>query len=290
MFFFFLRIFISVLFVLIRVAFVTLLERKILALCQLRLGPNKVIFKGVFQPLIDGVKLLCKGIVTPIRTLRDLLILFSVLVIFVIVLLWRCLFCFPFHSFYLVGFLTLMVVLGRGVYGVLIIGYRSASKYSLVGGIRACRQTVRYEVRLALVIFSIVVCSRGIRLWGATEIAIILFPVWFIRCLSEVNRAPFDFAEGERELIRGFNVEFGGYIFAYVFVAEYGSLVCFSWFRSVAFCGGRVGLVFVLIYLFLLIRVSFPRFRYDKLISFCWIRILPRRVFLRLRIYCISGV
>lgn len=274
-------IFLGMLLSLIRIALVTLLERKLLAYSQVRLGPVKVLFKGVVQPLLDGIKLLQKGLLKPVYSLKELLVFRPLLLFVGMVIAWSCVISFPFHSIYWLGLLFLVLVLRLGVYSVLLAGFAGASKYSLVGGMRACSQRISYEVALALLLFSVLFLEKHQRffVWRRFLLFIIL-PLWFLSYIAETNRAPFDLAEGERELIRGFNLEFAGLLFAYVLVGEYGIVICLSFLTAIIFLRRGVLLVGLFLLLRLMLRRTLPRLRYDKLISFCWTKILPVSIFL----------
>jgi len=170
--------------------------------------------------------------------------------------------------------LFLLGLLALSVLGLLMSGIISASKFGYLGGIRASSQRVRYEISLSLVLFSLQALSESFQ-WSSFTIAMFLFPLWFISIVAEVRRAPLDFREGESELISGFNVEFGSSLFILIFLREYGIVLSFSFLTSVLFFGGRVMLAGMLSLSILLLRASFPRFRYDYLIGLCWLVILP---------------
>ena len=270
---------IGVILMLIRVAFITLLERKILALSQFRLGPNKVLLKGLLQPLLDGVKLFHKSLLVPFQALGRIIILGPALVLVGIILVWRNLSSFPLHGRLWVRRFFFLLILRFGIYGVLLRGLRGTSKYSFLGGIRACIQRVRYEIRLALIILSVVIFTGHSSLdrWRSL-IFLLIFPVWGLRVVAETNRAPLDLAEGESELIRGLNLELGRVFFALIFVGEYGIVICFAWFTRLLFWRGGIWARILWIFLRLFFRRVFPRFRYDKLLSFCWTKLLPLTV------------
>ena len=262
------------------VALVTLFERKILALTQFRLGPNKTLLKGILQPLIDGVKLLQKEIFSPSLIYEVLYLFAPLLVILIIVISWACVCSFPLNSCFWIPVWFLVVILSLGVYGVFIIGWASVSKYAFVGGIRSCAQTISYEVRFALILFSCIFLSGHPSL-GQVRRLFFIFSVslWAISCLAETNRAPLDLAEGESELIRGFNVELRRVLLAFVFVGEYGIVVCLAWLTRILFFSRSLAAACFWIFLYLLVRSSFPRLRYDKLMALCWIVVLPVAVF-----------
>ena len=260
--------------ILLSIAYFTLFERKILSYSQSRVGPNKTGGFGLLQPVFDGVKLMGKE---RFVTAQSGLILFFV----------APLSLFPFileswvlptdfytlnESTYLVLFL--LGLLALSVLGLLLSGIISASKFGYLGGMRASSQRVRYEISLSLVLFSLQALSESFQ-WSSFTIAMFLFPLWFISIVAEVSRAPLDFREGESELISGFNVEFGSSLFILIFLREYGIVLSFSFLTSVLFFGGRVILAGILSLSILLLRASFPRFRYDYLIGLCWLVILP---------------
>lgn len=269
-------LFIGLLLILMRIAFITLYERKILALTQLRLGPNKVIFKGIVQPLIDGVKLLQKNLIMPQRAYKTLFLWAPFFVIAIIIFTWSCIPGIPFQLNYWTSILFLIVIFSVGVYGIFLIGWRASSKYAFIGRMRSCAQTVSYEVCLALVLFATIFRTNHPHA-GITNSLFLLLGLrfWLISCLAETNRAPFDFAEGERELIRGLNIEHGSLVFAYIFVGEYGIVLCLSWITSLIWFHSSLLCAALCVTIFLLLRRTLPRFRYDKLIAFCWTRLLP---------------
>lgn len=264
---------------LLGVAFITLFERLILALTQFRKGPNKTGGGGFIQPLIDGVKLLLKTFIVPSYSLPSLLVMGARWTLCVMVIVWSCLKPLPLHGEYSLRRWLLILVLGLGVYGIFLSGFRGVSKYGLLGGMRGCIQSVGYEVRLAFVVFSLVILNQHTNfiLWRRV-LALGGLPLWFIRYVAEISRAPLDFAEGERELVRGFNIEYRRFLLALIFVGEYGIVLCLSWFTRVILLGGRLFFVRLFALFRLIIRSTFPRFRYDKLLTFCWTCVLPSSV------------
>ncbi len=258
------------------IALITLFERKILAYSQIRIGPNKTTLRGLLQPLIDGIKLLYKDFLSPLNSIKDLFYFGPSLLIISITMMWSCQNTTPFHSSFWAQRLFFILLLRLGVYGIFLVGLSSASKYSFIGGIRRCTQSIRYEVRFAIVIFSIIILHHHVRfpIWGRS-LFILCLPLWLIRVIAETNRAPLDLTEGERELIRGLNIELSGVLFAFVFVGEYGIVVAFSWLSRILFFRNNFFFTLFIIFIILIIRRSLPRLRYDKLISFCWTRILP---------------
>lgn len=263
-----------------RVALITLFERLILALSQLRKGPNKTVFIGVVQPLLDGVKLLLKRAATPAQAMSVFLVVGALWGFCLMVFIWVSFISFPYHGGVMLCCWLLVMVLGLGVYGLFISGFRGISKYGVLGGMRGCVQRVRYEVSFALIVLSFVMFSqrsffeilRRLFFWGIAGI-------WLVSHIAETNRAPIDFAEGESELIRGLNIEYRRLPFALIFVGEYGIVLFLAWLSRGIFWGGRGWLAGGWVFFRLVVRRTFPRFRYDKLLSFCWTRVLPVAAF-----------
>nr|QYC36472.1 NADH deshydrogenase subunit 1 [Sympetrum striolatum] len=276
--------------VLVGVAFLTLLERKVLGYIQIRKGPNKVGYCGVVQPFSDAIKLFTKEQTFPV-TSNYLPYYFSpVFSLFISLLIWSIMpFYFGLYSFEL-GLLFFLCCTSVGVYTVMIAGWASNSIYALLGGLRAVAQTISYEVSLALILISFIFLSNGYSLemfslyQGFAWFMFITFPlmiVWFASCLAETNRTPFDFAEGESELVSGFNVEYSSGGFALIFMAEYSSILFMSMLFVVLFMGGDfysflfvIKLVMVS-FIFIWIRGTLPRYRYDKLMYLAWKSFLP---------------
>lgn len=262
-----------------RIAFVTLLERKILGLTQIRLGPNKVSITGILQPLADGIKLLAKQILYPNRKQNLFFILSPSLLLFLFLLLWT--WGVPWESnerSFKYNSLLLFSLLGAGAYSVILTGWASIRVFTKLGRIRGILQRLSYEVALILIFLIALFLLKRMHFSGFPlnkEILRAWAVLWFLLVLMERNRAPFDLLEGERELIRGFNTETGSLVFVILFLSEYGILtllrtmfciVVFSfsalWARLFA-CG------------LLLIRRCFPRARYDSLMTFIWQAVLP---------------
>nr|YP_009350753.1 NADH dehydrogenase subunit 1 [Ophiotermes mirandus]AQP27692.1 NADH dehydrogenase subunit 1 [Ophiotermes mirandus] len=277
-------------FVMVGVAFLTLLERKVLGYIHIRKGPNSVGFVGILQPFSDAIKLFSSEQYFPLVS-NYLVYYFSpIFGFFLSLLVWLLIpYLSGFISFEL-GLLFFLACTSLGVYTVMIAGWSSNSGYSLLGGLRALAQTISYEVSLAFILLSfvILVCSYNliyfyffqVYLWLAFFSLPLSF-VWFISCLAETNRTPFDFAEGESELVSGFNVEYGGGGFALIFLAEYASILFMSLLFCIIFLGGDiysflfyVSLTFIS-FLFVWVRGTLPRFRYDKLMYLAWSSFLP---------------
>ena len=276
--------------VIVGVAFLTLLERKVLGYIQIRKGPNKVGFIGIPQPFSDAIKLFTKEQTYPLIS-NYLTYYFSpVFSLFLSLFIWLCIpYLVKLYSFNL-GVLFFLCCTRIGVYTVIIAGWSSNSNYALLGGLRAVAQTISYEVRLALIILSIIFLIGNYNfiyfniyqnyLW----FLFLCFPlalVWFASSLAETNRTPFDFAEGESELVSGFNVEYRRGGFALIFLAEYASILFIRILFAVVFLGGDVYSFAFFIklaavsFIFIWVRGTLPRFRYDKLIFLAWKRFLP---------------
>lgn len=286
----FIRRLILVILVIIGVAFLTLLERKVLGYIQIRKGPNKVGILGIPQPFCDAIKLFTKEQTFPNYS-NYLVYYFSpIFSLFLSLLVWLC---FPFviklYSFNL-GVLFFLCCLSIGVYSVILAGWSSNSNYALLGGLRAVAQTISYEVSLVLILMSMIFLISRYNFFYfflyQEYIWFILFcfpvaSVWFFSSLAETNRTPFDFAEGESELVSGFNVEYRRGGFALIFLAEYSSILFIRIIFSLIFLGGDIySFMFFLklsfiSFLFIWVRGTLPRFRYDKLIFLAWKSFLP---------------
>merc|ERR1712018_386001 len=211
--------------ILVNVAFITLLERKILGYSQLRKGPNKVRIIGIAQPFNDAIKLFTKEIVYP-KLSNIFQYLISPFCGLIIVLITCIL--IPFKEIILPSRITIIflyIIISINIYPVLISGWASNSKYALIGALRAVAQTVSYEVYLCLTrSMSIILLIENNRIWNKIIILTPIIGIWLISCLAETNRTPFDFAEGESELVSGFNIEYGRLGFALIFIAEYARI------------------------------------------------------------------
>nr|YP_001798466.1 NADH dehydrogenase subunit 1 [Trigoniophthalmus alternatus]ABS57564.1 NADH dehydrogenase subunit 1 [Trigoniophthalmus alternatus] len=286
----FLGFLLLIIFVLVGVAFLTLLERKILGYIQIRKGPNKVGLGGIPQPFADAIKLFTKEQTYPILSNYLPYYVSPVFGLFMSLLVWLVMpYLFSMVS-YKLGFLFFLCCTSVGVYIVLAVGWSSNSKYALLGGLRAVAQTISYEVSLALILLSFIFLVGSFNLMdlGIYQeniwFIVLLLPLslcWLASCLAETNRTPFDFAEGESELVSGFNVEYGAGGFALIFMAEYSSILFMSMLFALIFLGGNVNnilfylkLVFIA-FMFIWIRGTLPRFRYDKLMYLAWSCFLP---------------
>lgn len=276
--------------ILVNVAFITLLERKILGYSQLRKGPNKVSIIGIAQPFNDAIKLFTKEIVYP-KLSNIFQYLISPFCGLIIVLITCIL--IPFKEIILPSRITIIflyIIMRMNIYPVLISGWASNRKYALIGALRAVAQTVSYEVCLALILLfylaltgriSLLIIILSNSVWNKIIILIPIAGIWLVSCLAETNRTPFDFAEGESELVSGFNIEYGRLGFALIFIAEYARIFLIGLIFSFIFVTSRCLNLWTYFFSTLLVRfwvwvrTTFPRYRYDKLIRLAWKIYLP---------------
>nr|AIW06269.1 NADH dehydrogenase subunit 1 [Ephemerella sp. MT-2014] len=276
--------------VLVGVAFLTLLERKVLGYVQIRKGPNKVGIWGIPQPFADAIKLFTKEQTYPVMSnyipyyISPIFSLFLALVVWAVFPMWVGMYNFN------LGLLFFLACTSLGVYTVMMAGWASNSNYALLGGLRAVAQTISYEVSLALILLSFVFLVGSYHILDFSKyqegiwlifLTLPLALMWFSSCLAETNRTPFDFAEGESELVSGFNVEYSSGGFALIFLAEYASILFMSMLFVILFLGSSIyafsfylKLVF-LSFMFIWVRGTLPRFRYDKLMFLAWKSYLP---------------
>nr|APU89523.1 NADH dehydrogenase subunit 1 [Oniscus asellus] len=271
------------------VAFLTLLERKTLSYIQIRKGPNKVGYKGLLQPFSDAIKLFSKEFITPSLSSVVVFVLSPALILTISMMMW---FSLPSSFGFLEISLALVYILcclSVSVYPILGAGWSSNSKYSLLGSLRAVAQTISYEVNLAFIFLGLVLFTRSYSTVSFLppfnfSYILFLFPLglmWFISALAETNRTPFDFSEGESELVSGFNTEFSSGAFSIFFLAEYSSILFMSYLLSLLFFKPKdlfpsvvIGMSLAML-LFLWVRGTLPRFRYDKLMYLSWKIFLP---------------
>jgi len=261
------------------VAFLTLLERKILGLTQTRLGPNKVTFVGVLQPLADGIKLLLKIIIQPFSKQWVLFLGIPMLFLRVFILIWLCIPLWT-GTLILIKFTRLLLfsLFGIRAYAVILTGWSSTSRFSKLGSLRGILQRLSYEVTLVLVLIFTILLIKNLSFYGTTisiEIVIAWLFLWILVSLIERNRAPFDLIEGESELIRGFNIEIPRLVFVYLFLREYGMVIILCLIAEIIAVNSISTITLGLVSLFLFLRRCFPRIRYDSLIRVIWQRILP---------------
>nr|YP_010715439.1 NADH dehydrogenase subunit 1 [Phalera assimilis]WDE24571.1 NADH dehydrogenase subunit 1 [Phalera assimilis] len=290
MYMIFLGLLILILGVLIGVAYLTLLERKVLGYIQIRKGPNKVGLMGIFQPFSDAIKLFTKEQTYP-NFSNYMSYYFSPVVSFLLSLMvWMLIpYYFNMVSFNL-GVLFFFCCTSLGVYTVMIAGWSSNSNYALLGGLRAVAQTISYEVSLALIFMSNIIMIMDFNMMNFYYYQMniwfifLMFPLslcWMSSSLAETNRTPFDFAEGESELVSGFNVEYSSGGFALIFLAEYSSILFMSLLFVLLYLGGYVLSIFFYLklffisFLFIWVRGTLPRYRYDKLMYLAWKSYLP---------------
>nr|AQM57889.1 NADH dehydrogenase subunit 1 [Dendrolimus kikuchii] len=290
MFLIFIGLIILILGVLVGVAYLTLLERKLLGYIQIRKGPNKVGLNGILQPFSDAIKLFTKEQTYPSFS-NYFSYYFSPIISFILsLIIWMLIpYFFNLVSFNL-GLLFFLSCTSMGVYTVMVAGWASNSNYSLLGGLRAVAQTISYEVSLALILMSSIVMIMSFNLFMFFNyqmyiwMIMFMYPLslcWMSSSLAETNRTPFDFAEGESELVSGFNVEYSSGGFALIFLSEYSSILFMSFLFVILYLGGyNMTFLFYLkmvmvSFLFIWVRGTLPRYRYDKLMYLAWKSYLP---------------
>lgn len=282
---------INAVFALVAIAFYTLIERKFLGYFQLRKGPNKVILMGLPQPFADAIKLITKERANPTFSNNKLFYIAPTMGLILTLLLWVI---YP-HSnpstYIIFGILYFLCISRLNVYVTFISGWSSNSKYALLGALRGVAQTISYEVSITLILISAIILLYTIDLHVIAShlkswlIIIIspLFLIWYITNLAETNRTPFDLAEGESELVSGFNIEYSSGLFAIIFIAEYANILIISLLTALFFSGSvnYINNLLLLIKtmtiaaLYLWVRATFPRIRYDLLIALTWKIFLP---------------
>nr|YP_010568096.1 NADH dehydrogenase subunit 1 [Limnonectes blythii]UZC57490.1 NADH dehydrogenase subunit 1 [Limnonectes blythii] len=280
--------------ILLAVAFLTLIERKILGYMQHRKGPNIVGPYGLLQPIADGIKLFLKEPIRPATSSQILFLTAPTMALMLAMLLWTPL-PLPFaHSDFNLAILLILALSSLTVYTILGSGWSSNSKYALIGALRAVAQTISYEVTMALIILCPIILAGGFSLlnFSATQhytwFIVPLWPLtymWFVSTLAETNRSPFDLTEGESELVSGFNVEYAGGPFALFFLAEYANILMMNTLTTIMFISSHphyplstMTLMLkasLLTMIFLWVRASYPRFRYDQLMHLAWKNLLP---------------
>ncbi len=286
------------------VAYLTLAERRIIGFMQLRKGPNVVGWFGLLQPWADALKLLSKETIFPMGSSKIVFLIAPILTFVLSMIAWSVI---PFSETFViadinVGILYLFAISSLGVYGVIMAGWASNSKYAFLGALRSAAQMVSYEVSIGFIMVSVLLCVGSLNLGNIIEaqrdlwFAIPLFPmfiIFFISTLAETNRAPFDLPEGESELVAGYMVEYSSMSFALFFLGEYANMILMSAMTTVLFLGGWLPLFdvapfnlipgpiwFVLkiclcLFVFLWVRATTPRYRYDQLMRLGWKVFLP---------------
>nr|YP_006303340.1 NADH dehydrogenase subunit 1 [Crenimugil crenilabis]AEK53067.1 NADH dehydrogenase subunit 1 [Crenimugil crenilabis] len=288
---------ILIVFVLLAVALLTLVERKVLGYMQLRKGPNVVGPYGLLQPIADGLKLFMKEPVRPSTSSPFLFLATPILALTLALTLWTPMpLPFPMADLNL-GILFILALSSLAVYSILGSGWASNSKYALIGALRAVAQTISYEVSMGLILLNAIIFTGGFTLQTfsvAQESVWLILPawplaaMWYISTLAETNRAPFDLTEGESELVSGFNVEYAGGPFALFFLAEYANILLMNTLSATLFLGTSLSPSYplytasmimtkaaLLSVVFLWVRASYPRFRYDQLMHLIWKNFLP---------------
>lgn len=287
------------------VAYLTLAERKVIGYMQIRIGPNRVGYFGLLQPLADGVKLFLKEIIIPSGSSKFLFVLAPIMAFAPALAAWAVV---PFSEGMALanvnaGLLYILTMTSLGIYGIIIAGWASNSKYAFLGAVRSAAQIVSYEIAMGFALVCVLMASQSMNLTdivrgqhgslGALNWYVIpLFPMFMVYLISgvaETNRAPFDMAEGESEIVAGFHVEYSGMAFAVFFLAEYANMILIAFLTSIMFLGGwlspvpflpdsfiwLLGKVSFILLLFLWFRATFPRYRYDQLMRLGWKVFIP---------------
>ncbi|RUM91094.1 MAG: NADH-quinone oxidoreductase subunit NuoH [Thiomicrospira sp.] len=299
--------------VMITVAWLTYAERKVIGYMQVRMGPNRVGPGGWLQPIADAIKAMTKEVVIPAQSNKYLFIIAPILALAPAVAAWAVI---PFDANGVVaadinaGVLYVLAVASIGVYGIVISGWASNSKYAFLGALRASAQKISYEIAMGFALVTVLMVADTMNLTGIVEgqqggiwnwywIPLLpMFFVYFISGLAETNRAPFDVAEGESEIVAGFHVEYSGMAFAVFFLAEYAMMILISFMTAIMFLGGWYspfegvpgleslfswvpGFIWLfakvafLLFLFLWFRATFPRYRYDQIMRLGWKVLIP---------------
>nr|YP_009442032.1 NADH dehydrogenase subunit 1 [Cyclorhipidion bodoanus]AOY40253.1 NADH dehydrogenase subunit 1 [Cyclorhipidion bodoanus] len=276
--------------VLVGVAFLTLLERKVLGYIHMRKGPNKLGIVGLFQPFGDAIKLFTKEQSLPFSSNLGIFYFSPLVNFFLAILLWLGIPFFSKNLSFNLSFLFVVSVMSLGVYSIIFAGWSSNSSYAMLGSLRSIAQMISYEVSLILILLSFLfyVFSFSLMEFSYYQSGSWFFFSFFflgimllVSFLAETNRSPFDFAEGESELVSGFNVEYSSGGFALIFLAEYASILFMSMFSSLVLLGGSLDSFFFFIqvslvaFFWLWVRGSLPRYRYDKLMYLVWKCYLP---------------
>ena len=287
----------------ISVAYLTYFERKVIGYMQVRIGPNRVGYFGLLQPIADALKLLFKEIILPTASNKVLFFLAPILAIAPAFAAWAVI---PFDLNFVIAdidasLLYILAMTSIAVYGVIIAGWASNSKYAFLGSLRSAAQIVSYEIAMGFTVVGVLMCANSLNLgkivlgqeggfwhWYIWPL-FPLFIIYFISAVAETNRAPFDVAEGESEIVAGFHVEYSGMAFAVFFLAEYANMILVSMLAALMFLGGWLSPIpFVpdsflwllikvafLLFFFLWFRATFPRYRYDQIMRLGWKIFIP---------------
>lgn len=287
----------------IGVAYLTLAERKVIGYMQVRIGPNRVGYYGLLQPIADGIKLLMKEVIVPTASNKALFLLAPVLSIAPAFAAWAVV---PFDPNLVLAnidasLLYILAMTSVGVYGVIIAGWASNSKYAFLGSLRSAAQIVSYEIAMGFALVGVLMAANSLNLvkivqaqaggfWEWYWLPLFpLFIVYFIAGVAETNRAPFDVAEGESEIVAGFHVEYSGMAFAIFFLAEYANMILVATLAVVMFLGGwlspvpflpdsflwMLAKIALMLFFFLWFRATFPRYRYDQIMRLGWKVFIP---------------
>jgi NADH-quinone oxidoreductase subunit H len=287
----------------ISVAYLTYFERKVIGYMQVRIGPNRVGYFGLLQPIADALKLLFKEIILPTASNKALFFLAPILAIAPAFAAWAVI---PFDLNVVIAdidasLLYILAMTSIAVYGVIIAGWASNSKYAFLGSLRSAAQIVSYEIAMGFTLVGVLMCANSLNLgkivmgqeggfwhWYIWPL-FPLFIIYFISAVAETNRAPFDVAEGESEIVAGFHVEYSGMAFAVFFLAEYANMILVSMLAALMFLGGWLSpisfipdsflwlliKVAFLLFCFLWFRATFPRYRYDQIMRLGWKIFIP---------------
>nr|ATI24688.1 NADH dehydrogenase subunit 1 [Karaftohelix adamsi] len=280
------KVVLTLLCVLVGVAFITLIERKLLSYIQTRKGPNKVGVVGLLQPFADALKLFLKELCVPYSSNSLMFLFFPFLGLALGLYIWGLLPSFYTLSWSKLSVLLFLCVSALNVYVVFGAGWASHSVYAFLGGLRASAQTISYEISLVFILLlplfltSTLAVSSFLGSYPVMFLWFISLLMWILSSLAETNRAPFDFAEGESELVSGFNIEYGGGPFALLFLGEYAMILFMGCLTATFYFGHTRTLffgvgAFLAVGIFLIVRGVYPRYRYDKLMTMCWKSILP---------------
>lgn len=293
------------------VAYYTYAERKVIGYIQVRIGPNRVGWRGWLQPIADAVKLMMKEIIIPTKADKTLFLMAPVIALAPALAAWAV---FPFDEELVLadinaGLLYILALTSLGVYGIIIAGWSSNSKYALLGAMRSAAQIVSYEIAMGFALVGVLVAAGSLNLGDIVNAQaghvftwywlplLPLFGVYLISGVAETNRAPFDVAEGESEIVAGFHVEYSGMTFAIFFLAEYANMILVSALTALLFAGGWLSPLpqtlvdgifllddgfhwlllktFFFMFLFLWFRATFPRYRYDQIMRLGWKVFIP---------------